>query len=111
MISFDEIEKVFSYDTAKHNDFCIEIEFNVFDDLEFKGCWMGKMPDKENEGKFIYWYGLKEDGSGAYDYNNFENFASDPVFKGKSLKDISSRIELLSIDGCKPEERLPHFLK
>lgn len=65
---------------------------------------MGKLPNKANRGKEFYWFGLAEDGSQAFEYDNFEDFSSEPVFDGKSLKDIWNEIELLSINGCEPED-------
>lgn len=71
---------------------------------------MGKMPNKANRGKEVYWFGLAEDGSQAFEYDNFENFSSAPVFDGKSLKDIWNEIELISINGCEPEDVISKLL-
>lgn len=71
---------------------------------------MGKMPNKANRGKEVYWFGLNQDGSQAFEYDNFENFSSAPVFDGKSLKDIWNEIELISINGCEPEDVISKLL-
>ena len=108
MISFSDITKVFSYQL--NGESCIEIEFLVKGHPKYQTCWMGKTPDKTNKEKDSYWYGLVPDGSGAYDYDNFEEFSSAPVFEGKSLKEMWPHIEILFIDGCDPEERIFVYL-
>ena len=104
MITFEDITKLFS--RSLEGKFCIEIEFLLKDEPKYQTCWMGKMPDKENKEKEIYWYGLVPDVSAAYDYDNFCDFSSASVFHGKSLQEIWEKVEILSIDGCDPEERL-----
>ncbi len=104
MISFNDITKLFSHNLE--GKFCIEIEFLIKGEPIYQSCWMGKMPDRENIEKEVYWYGLVPDGSEAYDYDNFRDFSSASVFHGESLKEIWEKVEILSIDGCDPEERL-----
>ena len=104
MIFFNDISKLFSHDLE--GKFCIEIEFLVKGEPIYQSCWMGKMPDREKKEKEIYWYGLVPNGSEAYDYDNFYDFSSASVFHGKSLQEIWEKVEILSIDGCDPEERL-----
>ncbi len=108
MISFEDITKLFSFDLE--GKWCIEIEFSVKGDPKYQSCWMGKMPDKTNKEKELYWYGLVPDGSKAYDYDNFQDFSSAPVFDGKALKTIWKEVEILSIDGCEPEEHIKAYL-
>ena len=69
---------------------------------------MGKNQKDKRE---TFWFGLNEDSSEAYDFENFNIFSSAQVFNGKSLKEIWSDIELLSIDGCEPEEIIKEYLK
>ena len=107
MISFNDISKLLSQNPE--GKFCIEIKFLVKGDPIYQSCWMGKMPDSENKEKEVYWYGLVQDGSEAYDYDNFHDFSSAPVFHGKSLYEIWEKVEILSIDGCDPEERLSAY--
>ena len=109
MISFNDITTLFSYKTKKK--YCIEIEFSVKDSETHQCCWMGKMPDPNNKDKELFWFGLATDGSEAYDYDNFKDFSCAPVFDNKSLKNIWNNIELLSIDGIDPEERLQHYIE
>ena len=104
MISFNDIEKLFSSDLQK--EFCIEIEFSVKENEKYISCQMGKMPDENDPEKEIYWFGLTEYGSEGYDYENFEDFSSAPVFEGKSMKEIWEQIEIISIDGLDPEKRI-----
>ncbi len=103
MISYSDITKLFSKDLEGKS--CIEIEFLVKGYQKYQHCWMGKTPDKATK-KDSYWYGLVPDGSEAYDYDNFQDFASAPIFDGKSLKEVWKEVEVLSIDGCAPEDRL-----
>ena len=48
----------------------------------------------------VFWYGLTSDGKNGYDYNTFEEFASDNIFDGKSLREIWNNIDIEEIDGC-----------
>ena len=109
MISFEDITKLFSFNLE--SEWCIEILFLVKGYPKYQSCWMGKTPNESDKEKELYWYGLVPDGSEAYDYGNFEDFSSAPVFEGKSLKQAWDRIELLSIDGCDPEERVAVYLQ
>ena len=101
-LTFDNIKNLFGFNKTKRA--LAEIEFRVNGMDKYNLCWMGKMPDRDNPDRDCYWYGLVPDGSGAYDYDNFEDFSSAPVFDGKSLKEICEKIELLSVDGCTPDE-------
>ena len=107
-ISFEDITKLFLSDLEGR--FCIEIEFLVIGYPKYRSCWMGKMPDKNNKGKELFWYGLVPDCSEAYDYDNFKDFSTAPVFNGKSLKELWPNIRVLSIDGTEPEERLKAYI-
>jgi hypothetical protein len=108
MFSFENFAKIFAFDTK--GKYCIEIEFSVKGHPKYRSCWMGKLPDEKNKEKEVYWYGLLPDGSEAHSYDNFQDFSSAPVFDGRSLKEIWNKVELLSIDGCDPEERLAVYL-
>ncbi len=107
MISFADIIILFSFELE--GKWCIEIEFLVRGYPKYQSCWMGKMPDKENKEKELFWYGLVPDGSEAYDYDSFQGFSSAPVFDGKSLKEIWEKVEIVSIDGCDPKDRLSTY--
>ena len=108
MISFDDITKLFSYDLQ--GKYCIEVEFKIDGCPRYQSCWMGKTPDKSNKENVVYWYGLFPDGSESYDYDNCNDFLNAPVFDGKSLNEICHHIEILSIDGCDPQERLGFYI-
>jgi len=114
MIPFHEITKLFASDPM--HPFTVEIEFCVRESAEFSECWMGRTPERkellregEEPSPVRYWFGLKKDGTAAYDYRCFADFAAAPVFGGKSLEQIWDQVELLSIDGCDPAERLRHY--
>ena len=108
MISYSEITKRFSIDLKGKR--CIEIEFMVNGSSRYELSCMGKMPDSANKENSVFWYGLVPDGSEAYDYDNFQDFATAPVFEGKSLEEIWHNVVILSIDGCDPEERIEVYL-
>ena len=108
MISFQTISELFSSDLEGR--FCVEIQFLLKGSPRYQSCWMGKMPDREGKEKEVYWYGLVPDGSEAYDYDNFRDFSSASVFRGKSLKEIWENVEILSIDDCDPEDRIKAYL-
>ncbi len=108
MISFSDMEKLFSCNLEGNR--CIEIEFAVNKRPSYQSCWMGKMPGKEGSAKEIYWFGLVPDGSQAFDYDNFRDFSNAPVFDGGSLREIWEDVEVHSIDGCDPKERIRMYL-
>ena len=108
MITYSDIIKLFSFDLK--GKFCIEIEFSVKSHPKYQSCWMGKMPDEYNAEQELYWYGLTADGSEAYDFYSFEDFACATVFDGKSLEQIFSDIEINLIDGCDPTDRLQTYI-
>ncbi len=107
-ITFDEFEHMMGYDITE-NQRCIEIEFSIDGINEYHSSWLGKMEDKETK-KALYWFGLTEDGSQAYDYESFEEFVNAKVFYGKSIKEMWQSISLRSIDACNVHDRLPFYL-
>ena len=107
MITFEQISALFSFNTQKK--FCVEILFKIDESEKFDWCWMGKLWS-DNESKDVYWYGLTEDGNGAYDFDTFEEMSAAPVFDGLNLKEVWPKITIQSIDGCDPLERLSDYL-
>lgn len=105
-ITFEDLEKVFAVSLGKTA--CIEIEFNLSNIDKFCLCWMGKLYDKEIEQE-AYWFGLTEDGMNAYDYTSFEEMSQATVFDGKSLIDVWDDVEIISVDGCEPKERVEYY--
>jgi hypothetical protein len=108
-IDFSEFKSMMLYDISK-NQSCIEVKFCVDMSDIYKKSWLGKMLDKDSH-EPIYWYGLVEDGSQAYDYKSFEQFSDAKVFNGKSIKEIWDSISILGIDACDVEDRLPFYLE
>lgn len=108
MITYEQFEKVMSFDTR--GCCCIEIEFYVKGSEKFDGCWMGKMPDEKAKAD-LYWFGLTADGKNAYDYATFDEMACAKIFDGKSFSDIWDDIEFFSVDGLDPMERFLSYLK
>lgn len=96
-----------SYDITKKA--CIEVEFCVDNCETYQTPWLGKMIDRKAN-RVIYWFGLTEDGSQAYDYDSFNEFVNAKVFYGKSLKEIWHLVSLVSIDACDINERLQFYL-
>ena len=103
MISYSDIIKALSFDCKRKH--CIEIEFLITGNQKYGSCWMGKTSDESN----IFWYGLMPDGSESYDYTDLVEFVSDPVFNGRTLEEIWDKVEVLSVDGCDPEERIAKY--
>lgn len=60
--------------------------------------------------KAIYWFGLTEDGSQAYDFDSFEEFINAKVFLGKNIREIWNSISLISIDASDVQDRLLFYL-
>jgi len=115
-ITFEEFVCVMSYSVPKYDSggnesSCIEIEFDVDGCSEYQECWMGKMVDRNNEKKYVYWFGLVPDGSQAYDFDTFEQFANAKVFHGKSIKEIWGSISVASLCGGLIHETLPFYLE
>ena len=102
------LEKLFSYPLDGWG--CIEVEFEVTDMSGYENCWMGKMPDPEHQEQELFWFGLKPDGTEAWDYHSLFDFMSAPIFKGKTLCEISEKINVLSVDGTDPAERMRFYL-
>ena len=108
-IKFSDFMEVLKYDVIKYSG-CSEVHFKVEDSEEFNDCWMGKTPNREDKNKELYWYGLKRDGSAAYDYEHQEEFISAKVFNGKSLIEMWDCIELIAIDMAGTvEERIEAY--
>ncbi len=109
-IKLHDLIKILHSDVVKYKS-CIEMNFCIDNDIEYNDCWLGKMPDRENPSKEVYWYGLVPDGSQAYDYDNLEDILNAKVFHGdKSLCDVIESINWYSLDGCSIGEGLPHYL-
>ncbi len=109
IIKLQDLITVLKSDVVKYNS-CIEMNFCIDDDTEYEDCWLGKMPDRDNLGKEVYWYGLTSDGLQAYDYAKLEDILNSKVFHGKSLCDVIENVTWYSLDGCSIEERLPDYL-
>ncbi|MDT8719169.1 hypothetical protein IAI10_21185 [Clostridium sp. 19966] len=108
-IKLQDLITVLNSDVVKYNS-CIEMNFSIDNDTEYEDCWLGKMPNRDERGKEIYWYGLVPDGSQAYDYAKLEDILNAKVFHGKSLRDVVENITWYSLDGCSIEERLPGYI-
>jgi NAD(P)-dependent dehydrogenase (short-subunit alcohol dehydrogenase family) len=101
MITFDQIKKLFAFETQ--GKYCLEIEFSVDGSDKFDNCWMGKLFDRKTK-KDVYWFGLTADGNNAFNYPTFEEFVSAKVFDGASLSQIWEEVTVLTVDGCDPED-------
>ncbi|MBL4934773.1 hypothetical protein JK636_03255 [Clostridium sp. YIM B02515] len=108
-IKLQDLITILDSDVVKYNS-CIEMNFCIDNDTEYEDCWLGKMPDRDNRGKEIYWYGLVPDGSQAYDYAKLEDILNAKVFHGKSLCDVIGEITWYSLDGCSIEDRLSDYI-
>lgn len=108
-IKLEDLIKVLKSDVIQSNS-CIEMNFSIDNDLEYEDCWIGKMPDKDNHDKELYWYGLIRGGSQAYNYDCLEDILNAEVFNGRSISDIWERVTWYSLDGCSIEEMLPYYI-
>lgn len=90
--------------------FCIEIDFLIEGDAEYQNCCMGKMPSLEEKMTDCFWYGLKPDGTQAYDYPALQEMCDAPVFRGQSLFELWDKVEFCSLDACPFEERIGVYL-
>jgi len=108
-INLQDLIKVLNTDVLT-SAYCIEISFCIDNDTDYEYCWMGKMPDENNVDKEIYWYGLVEDGSQAYDYDSIEDILNAKVFKDKSICDIWEKVTWYSLNGSDIEEMLSFYI-
>ena len=107
-ITFEDFQCIMSYDVTKDQT-CIEIEFCVDDCPPYQASWLGKTVDRETK-QPVYWFGLTEDGSQAYEFNSFEQFTGAKIFFDNSIQEIWKSVSLLSIDACEIQERLSFYL-
>lgn len=108
-INIDDFIKILDEDVVKNNS-CIEMNFYVEGDKDYTDRWLGKMPNKSSLTEEAYWYGLVDNGSQDYDYDNQKDFLEAKVFNGKSIYEIFEKIHWHSLDGCSLEERLGYYL-
>ncbi len=108
-LKLQDLITVLNSDLAKYNS-CIEMNFCIDNDTKYEDCWLGKMPDKKNRDKEVYWYGLVSDGSQAYEYAKLEDILNAKVFNDKSLCDVIEKITWFSLDGNSIEEILPYYI-
>lgn len=104
-IKLQDLIKVLNADVVKYNS-CIEMNFCIDYDIVYDDCWLGKMSDRDNPRKAVYWYGLLPNGSYAYDYTKLEDFIEAKI----SMRDVIEKATWYSLDGCGIEERLPDYL-
>lgn len=102
-IKLEDLIKILNSDVIKYKS-CIEMNFCIDNDVEYEDWWIGKMQDRENSGKEIYWYGLVEDGSQAYKYAKLEDILNAKVFNGKGMYDVIEKVTWKSLDGCSIDE-------
>jgi len=108
-ITFEDFERVMSYDLNKKQEQGIEVNFFVDGCTTYLESWMGKMIDRDTK-MDCYWFGLVPDGSQAYDFDSFDAFVNAKVFYGdKSLKDVWNTVSLYSLGGGPADDMLPYF--
>lgn len=108
-LKLQELITILNRDVVKCNS-CIEINFSIDDDIEYKDCWLGKRLDNTRSGRVVYWYGLVPDGSQTYEFDELENILNAKVFHSKSLYDVIEKITWFSLDGSSIEEMLPYYI-
>lgn len=92
-IIFKDFEKAFT--VLKKNQ-CHEVLFAVAGYENYQHCWMGYEAS-------CFWFGLTEDGNSAYEFETFEEFIAAPVFDGKNLIELWSKIQIKSFDALDPQ--------
>lgn len=107
-IDIIELCKILDFN-IKNNKAAIEINFYIENDMIYTSCWLGKLISKENEE--VYWLGLTENGTEAYDFNSKENLFEAKVFKGKNLKEVWNKVIIITIDSCDVKDRLEYYVK
>ncbi len=108
-IKSQDLLGILNSDVVKNNS-CIEMEFSI-DDTEYDDCWLGKMPDKKNPKKEIYWMSLDPHGSKSYEYEKLEDILNAKILNEKSLYELIDNISWHSLDGCSIDERLPYYIE
>ena len=108
-LDFGYFEKVMK---SKVSDkYSVEIQFEVESSEIYNLSWMGKSIERETN-REVFWFGLVEDGSQAYDYETFDEFVNSQVFYGeKSLKDLWDLILIFSLNGANESDIINVFLK
>jgi hypothetical protein len=106
-ITLREFDQILNSD-MNHNQSSIEIEFRIENRLIFQSCWLGRMSDRRRKSN-IFWFGLAEDGSKAFEYSSFEELLNSKVFEGISILELLESIDFISIDGCDVYEYLRSF--
>jgi len=97
-ISFDAFKKLLT--APMPDNCCQEILFELENSEKYNHCWMGAI---NKNGSTKYWFGLTKNGNEAYDYTNFDQMTSTPIFNGKTLKEVWECTDIISVNGCDPE--------
>jgi len=93
--------EVFKREIMREGWLALECSFCVDNHPEYDYCWLGKMAKSETE---IYWFGLAEDGSQAYDFPTFDEFVNAKIFQNRSLYDVWSLVSFYCFNNCDVDE-------
>jgi len=105
-LNLEELTAILSVDVVSVER-CVEMNFGVKGFSRYEDCWLGKMKNKR-DGSELYWFGLVEGGSQAYDYATLAELLGAKVFEGKSLTELLPLINWYTLDGCElPQSILP----
>lgn len=107
-LDYDRFVKLMSFNICPNR--CIEICFDITNELKREHCWLGKMPEKSQKNQVpVFWMGLTPDGTNAFDFDNLTDFLEKKVVFGYSLKELWADIDIVSIDGVDPKIALEWY--
>ena len=95
-LTFETFSKIMTCDIIGKQ--CIEAWFCVNGFERYHSSWLGKLIDKDTQ-KPVYWFGLEEDGSEAYEFETFEELVSAKVFLNKNIREIWNLLSFFSIES------------
>ena len=104
-MTYNELKQVLSADLK--GVFRIVIDFSIIDDPLFSHCTIGKSPHTDGD---IYWCQINNEELSAYNFRSFEGLAQLPIVNYHTLEELWDRIEIHSIDGFPPRQRLSVYL-
>ena len=104
-MTYEELKKVLATDL--HGVFRIEIEFSIKEDPLYRHCSLGKIPYCDGE---LYWCRVNNEEISAFNFRDFHSLSTFPIANLQTLEELWDRIEIHSIDGFPPQQRLPAYL-
>ncbi|TCL60559.1 hypothetical protein EDD76_102257 [Kineothrix alysoides] len=82
-----------------------EIRFEIIGDTEYNDCYIGYQSPYEKP----YWAGLCDIKDGC-EFRTAKELVNAKIYRGKSIKELWDRIELITLAGVCLEDWLKYFL-